>query len=222
MSRLTLTTTLSILIACLLGTSAEGAAQYTVTVLNPGGGVGAAPYAINDAGQIAGIMFANLTINRAFLYENGGPMRDLGSLSGTGYSMALAINSHGQIAGDSQITTYSQHAVIFTRDGSIQDLGTLGGPLSDARGVNDLGQVVGWADTAAGYGHAFVYTQQQGMQDLGTLGGTASSGHAVSNAGTVVGFADVATMSAYHAFRYTAADGMRWADRRVLGILLHA
>jgi probable HAF family extracellular repeat protein len=196
-----------LLLVCSLGTSVEGAAQYTVTVLNPGGGIGAVPLGINDAGQIVGGMSSNPI--RAFLYENSGPMRDLGSLSPTGYSAAYAINLHGQIAGDSQITTYSQHAVLFSTDGSIQDLGTLGGPVSDARDVNDLGQAVGHAALANGEGHAFIYSQKQGMRDLGGLGGSGSYALAINNAGTVVGHAYLPGNGAYHAFRYTAAEGMR-------------
>jgi probable HAF family extracellular repeat protein len=208
MSNVTLITMPKVLIACLLASPAQGAARYTVTVLDPpSGALGATPLAINDGGQTVGVMFT--PDRRAFLYENGGLMRDLGSLSANASSAAYAINSHGQIAGDSQVTTYAQHAVLFSSDGSVQDLGTLGGSVSHASGINDLGQVVGGAALANGQSHAFVYTQKQGMQDLGTLGGSGGTAHAINNAGTVVGHAYLSGMSAYHAFRYTAADGMR-------------
>jgi probable HAF family extracellular repeat protein len=212
MSRVILTTMPSMLIACVFGTSAQGAVQYTVTLLNPGGGIGAAPYAINDTGQVAGVMSGDPY--RAFLYEKDGPMRDLGSLSATGNSAALAINSHGWIAGYADNAFYARHAVIFSDNGSVQDLGTLGGVNSSAYGINDSGRVVGVAALANGDGHAFMYSQQQGMQDLGTFGGAVSSASAINSAGAVVGLASLRSPSGSgdigtHAFLYTAVDGMR-------------
>ena len=199
----------SVLMACLLATSAQAAPRYTVTVLNPGGVNVAWPYGINDGGQAVGEV-TSTDPHRAFLYENGRPMRDLGSLSPNRDSGASAINAHGQIAGYSEDAAGGAHAVLFAGDGSIEDLGMLGGSTY-AYGINDLGQVVGQGVTPGGHvEHAFLYTPQQGMQDLGALGGGTSTATAINNAGTVVGYADYPNPhGAIHAFRYTAAGGMR-------------
>ena len=201
------TTVPSVLMVCLLATSAQGTIQFTVTVLDPGGVPMAYPHGINDAGQVVGAV--ETTPWRAFLYEKGGPMRVLGSLSPNGSSAAYAINAYGQAAGYSQNAAGAGHAVIFAGDGSIQDLGTLGGSGgSYATGINDLGQVVGQS-TNFRLAHAFLYAQQQGMQDLGAFGGGTSTATAINNAGTVVGYADYPNPhGAIHAFRYTVAGGM--------------
>ena len=106
-------------------------------------------FGINDSGQVVGY-----SDGRAFLWQSGSGMQDIGTLpNGTG-STAYAINNSGQIAG---FTSGVNHAFLYS-DGSMQDLGTLlGGTSSYAKGINDSGQVVGCSNSSGGE-HAFLYS----------------------------------------------------------------
>ena len=202
MSGLIPITMIGVLITDLLGSSAQGAIQYSVTLLNPDG-IYTRAYGMNDAGQVVGAIWSSPA--HAFLYQNG-VKRDLGSIGSGASSAAYAINARGQVAGYSVTNSRDEHAAIFAGNGLVQDLGTLGGFESIAWGINDSGQAVGRSDTATGAMHAFLYTPQQGMRDLATFDANANG---INNAGTVVGYAYFPGVTINHAFQYTAAGGMR-------------
>ncbi|MGE0698075.1 MAG: hypothetical protein AB7O57_03190 [Hyphomicrobiaceae bacterium] len=146
---------------------------------------------------------------------SGGVMTDLGTLGGS-RSSAAAVNADGSVVvGYSSISgNVAEHATRWA-GGALTDLGTLGGRTSQANAVNASGAViVGDSEIISGSSeiHAFRWTGGV-MTDLGILGGTRSSASAVSGDGSVVvGISSIANPSTFnntHAFRWTAATGMR-------------
>src|SRR5208283_2303003 len=95
-------------------------------------------------------------VTHGFLWQNGQPMTDLGTLAGSaGTSYATAINDSGEIVGYSFPTTNFSigtptQAVLWQvgQNGQygITNLGAEGGSIgSQANAIDDAGQVVGEA-----------------------------------------------------------------------------
>ena len=133
-------------------------------------------YAINDAGQIAGMLpydpdAAGNCESHAFLFSNG-----IYSDIGPGY--AYALNASGQVTGISYILggppNYYQTSpeVFLYSNGTTTRLGALAGDdSSEGRAINASGQMVGdsWLSTASPTipRHAFLYNGA--LQDLNAL-----------------------------------------------------
>lgn len=157
--------------------------------------------------------------NHAFIYRDG-TMTDLGSLNGSGTSLANGINDAGAVVGDSRAgwNNASWHA--FLHDGiTMVDLGTLGGANSWAMGINNSGVVIGVSELSGQSGaHGFIYANGV-MVDLDT---TANSRPVdINNAGLVVGsnasggflyangsMMDLNTLVAPSEWRIASADGI--------------
>jgi probable HAF family extracellular repeat protein/autotransporter-associated beta strand protein len=147
--------------------------------------------AINNNGQFTG-SWGN---GRAFLYNNSGDIRDLGTFGGL-YNESSAINESGQVVGYSNSYGGGWFAYLYTGTGPMQCLGTLpGGTSSAAQDINNKGQIVGWSYYDGGNGnyHAFLYTGVGPMQDLNNLIDTSSgwnltSAEAINEKGQIVGY----------------------------------
>lgn len=129
---------------------------------------------------------------RAFIWEEGSGMKDLGTLGGPD-SCALWINQRGQVAGHS-FTSYTPDAgtgvpafdPFIWKNGTMTDLGTLGGTQGHASGINNRGQVAGDSNlTGDQTQHAFLWDRGI-MQDL-TPGLPFSYAHGLNANGEVVG-----------------------------------
>ncbi|MCC6443114.1 MAG: hypothetical protein IT210_06605 [Armatimonadetes bacterium] len=110
------------------------------------GGNWAAPWAINNRGQIAGYAGAPDGTSHAVLWEDGFII-DMGSLGGTWASL-WAINSRGDAAGDSYIADDTADHAILVQDGVMYDLNDLIPPdsgwiLLAADGINERGEISG-------------------------------------------------------------------------------
>jgi probable HAF family extracellular repeat protein len=98
---------------------------------------------------------------RAFLWQDGAGMQDLGTLGGS-YSGAVSVNNNGQVIGYSSTTDpNSQHAFLWQNGSGMVDLNTLISPssgwtLQTPRDINDNGQIVGEGRNSAGQNHAFL------------------------------------------------------------------
>ncbi len=126
------------------------------------GGVNALPYAINAAGQVAGVSYTRTTgsplLPHAFLWE-AGTMRDLGTLGGAAtsvYSNRRCLNDAGEMVGDSQTSSGEFHA-FWWHGGTMQDLGTPGVPDTAAVGINRAHQIFGKITTSDGRVRGFFY-----------------------------------------------------------------
>ncbi len=151
------------------------------------------PTAINNLGQMLGntyTYFGPYGQNRAFVWENGSDMINLGTLGtgsyGNSYTFGKAINNLGQVVGYSS-TTDGDRAFLWEKSSGMSNLGTLGGNYSSATDINDLGQVIGTSSTADGQNRAFFWDNNSGMINLGTLGGNNSSATDINDLGQAIG-----------------------------------
>jgi len=144
---------------------------------------------------------------RAFFWQDGVGMQDLGTLGTGNDAVAMAINDLGQVIGFSYTSSTPNqlpspcsavtNGLIPTVDpfrwqnGKMFDLGTLGGTCGIPEWINDRGQVVGYSFLADDQvPHAFLWPGRNGkMQDLGTLGGSSASSVAqmINDFGQIVG-----------------------------------
>lgn len=152
-------------------------------------------FAINDAGQVVGLVVANhcsfpTPPARAFLWQNGA-RQDLGVLPGHTTSAAFGINQSGQVVGESSDGSVTR-AVRW--DGTtIVALGELPGQVSSsALNINSAGQIVGssWA-TDRSVSRATLW--QDGVaHDLNDLVGAGGGwllldARAINDSGAIVG-----------------------------------
>ena len=196
------------LLAAVLLPSTVTALSFTVTDLGTLG----EPYSygsdINDLGQATGVSSVDGTGARAFFYEDGAGMSNLGVLDGSSSSYASAINNLGQVVGTSSGRAFITDGTSNT--GTMRDIGMLdGGWSSSAFDINDSGFVSGSTQLGALERHAFLSDgsgDPGSLTDLGTLGGTRSDGLALNNMNWVVGESTTATGDT-HAFLYDSQSG---------------
>jgi probable HAF family extracellular repeat protein len=108
------------------------------------GGSNGAAFALNDAGEVAGVAdFPGDQLHDAFLWKNG-KMTDLGNLGLT--SAAHTMNSRGQVVGGSRLSDgITVHAFLWEH-GQIVDLNDLVRPKSDVQlqspnAISDSGEI---------------------------------------------------------------------------------
>jgi probable HAF family extracellular repeat protein len=147
-----------------------------VTALETFGGTWDIPFAVNEAGQVAGASQTPPPSQfHAFVTGfNASGIIDLGP------GEAHGINDAGQVVG----RTRTGQTFITGPNGS-------GITLLDAasvNGINNSGQVVGTLFTSSGENHAFITGPNgAGITDLGTMSGISSSANGINDAGQVVG-----------------------------------
>ncbi|MGH6645430.1 PEP-CTERM sorting domain-containing protein [Aquabacterium sp.] len=164
--------------------SAAASPHYKITDL--GLSADFRPVKINDARDIAGILFTtdaqgNL-FNHAALYS-AGQLKDLGTLGG-GNSTPTGLNNLGQVVGSAE--NPSSYRPFVNKGGTTQDLG---GNYAYARGINQSGQIVGDFTTQNGEpSRSYVLSSQGQATDIGNLGGTdGTSALDINDAGAVTG-----------------------------------
>ena len=160
------------------------------------GGPDAAPFSINNRGQVAGSSYLNDSPNAdtgiptldPFLWEKG-TMIDLGSLGGT-VGAAQGMNSRGEVTGVSALEgNQVSHPFLWSPEKRrMQDLGTLGGNNGSANWINDRGEVVGSADLLGSQVHHAFLWRAGAMIDLGTQSGDPCSvATAINSSEQIVG-----------------------------------
>ena len=173
------------------------------------------PYAINDAGQIAG-----LNAFRGFFYTRGKmiPIDTLSKVPNGNRSIARGLNARGQVVGWSTAGTLplakqgdlATHAFLWQRQGKsvqMRDLGVLSGWVNSyAYQINRQGEIVGALSDAGGgsdgfeqAGHTAAFLWRDGkMRSLGALPGSKNSAAlGVNDSTEIVGTSDA------HAFLWT-------------------
>lgn len=127
---------------------------------------------LNDSGQAVGFSGTNPGFFRAFRFEAGAGMIDLGYISadrGKVQAFAQAINNAGDVVGNCSAGKNKQHAFLYREGQPLKDLGELGGGYSEARDITESGEVVGVAWLSSGSMHPFLYTEQYKLVDLEPL-----------------------------------------------------
>lgn len=189
------------------------------------GGLWSFGMAINTAGTVAGSSQLADGTRHAFAWTAAGGMADLGTMGGSG-SDARLINDAGQVAGfwSPTATDWPYHGFAWDAVHGMADIGTLGGETSFARAMNAAGQVAGFAELPPCENeycaHAISWTRAGGLVDLGTLGGNYSDAFGINRHGQVVGWSqqDAAHFHIFHAFVWSAAEGMVDLNQRVPNI----
>ena len=109
-------------------------------------------FAINNRRQVVGRSLVTGSTERAFLWEQGTGMTDLGAL-GLNHSRATDINQRGQIVGYAStfagFPTFSIAAAFLWQNGTMYDLNDLvdsdtGWELLAAEGINNRGAITGY------------------------------------------------------------------------------
>ena len=176
--------TLGLSAALLAPLHGHAAALYTVQLLPQSFN----PSDINNAGQMAGTLYAADGRAHAAIYS-GGVVTDLGTFGGA-YSYATAINDAGMVAGNFDAPSGIGHGFLY-RAGAMTDIGAV-----NALAINAGGDVVGQFYNGAGY-TGFLY-RQGAITALGYLGtGDTSLAAGINDAGQIVGESNID--SALHA-----------------------
>lgn len=153
------------------------------------GGLNGTLTAINEAGQIAGVLTTSGGY-RAFV-QSGSVTTNLGTLPGGNSSVASDVNNKTQVVGTAYSpVTSSNHAVLWN-NGTIIDLGTLPGDTSSmAVAINDAGQVAG-TSTSVGRPSRVFRWENGVMTDLGGLGSGFAFATDMNNSGQIVGYTEL-------------------------------
>jgi probable HAF family extracellular repeat protein len=118
---------------------------------NLGGTIVNTGFGINNRGQVAGVSaLPGNTIAHAFLWDEEGGMRDLGTLPGDTNSFSGNINDEGQVPIQSCDANFNNCRAAIWQDGVMTDLNTLIPPgsslfLTLANSINSRGEIVGAA-----------------------------------------------------------------------------
>ena len=157
---------------------------YRTTILSTCTGLELVPHALNDRGQVVGLIGPNGALRHLFVWDRQNGLEDIGFVA----HGDCDINNHGQIAGTGLDPNGLTQAFIMDPNGTVQFLGTLGGGGSQARAINDRGQVVGRSGAHLRFRmHGFLWDRAHGMRDLGEAGGHASEATAISETGLIFG-----------------------------------
>ena len=189
-----------------LGSLPEGGFESIAAAVNSKGQVvGLATNTIPDPNSMVGSGFQT----RAFIWQNGGAMQDLGTLGSGTNAQALLVNERGQVVGWSYLNSapagncslvFVTGSFIWDAQNGMRDLGSLGGTCTTASAVNNRGQVVGFSNLSGDViTHGFLWDRGS-LQDLGgPLGGDSSGPFAMNERGEAVGFAFLPGNTIFHA-----------------------
>jgi len=182
---------------------------YDVAILPTLGGSCPYPRAINDQGQVVGIVPTAPKQWHLFLWDKETGMRDLGPCADLAHFDSVLINDAGQIAATGVDPNGSIQAFLQDPNGIRHVLRAPGGEWVHIRGLNNQGQVVGYSGLERGPRRAFLWDKAGGMRNLAPPGTIESLATGVNDAGRVVGFLSLNRTNQWHAFLYDPNTGPR-------------
>ena len=189
-----------------MATTAIGV-NYQIIDVGTFGGFYSIAHSINESGQVAG-RSANVNNKfRAFLWDTGSGLQNLGLVGNNDESQGIAINNAGQVVGnlhrqgDGYYTPF-----LWDSLNGMRVIGDHATPFA----INDAGQVVGQATALSNDYCAFLWDETNGMQDLGTLSDNSYSGaYSINNLGQVVGYSFIYDVFDDQAWIWDNVNGMR-------------
>jgi probable HAF family extracellular repeat protein len=184
---------------------------YELTFLNTPSGEPILPHAINNRGQVVGVVETPDRRQHIVLWDKDQGARDLGSYR-IQYRSSLCVNDAGQVLA-----------------WVIDPNGTWGTCLLDPNGqerwwhagkstgyhwtaLNNRGQLAGSLWTSTGAMHAALWDPRSGVRDLGTLGGPHSFALSINDKGQVAGSSDFVMapgMVGHHTFFWDPNTGLQ-------------
>ncbi len=184
--------TLTVTLFALMIGPAGAAPVYSLIDLGelPGGSNYSAAYGISANGLYVTGDSSMTSNGRAFRWDNGTGMSDLGGFPGyNSDSIGRGVNSAGQVVGGS-LHDLNRIQAFLLEGGTMTQLPGLPDFTreSTATGINDFGQISGYA-TDGFSDRAVRWTEEDGAQNLGGILATVySRGYAINDAGQVVGY----------------------------------
>jgi uncharacterized membrane protein len=161
-------------------------ALYTLTVVPSYGGEPFRPHAMNDHGQIVGLVADGQGRYRVALWDREVGVQELDIAS----DGPLAINNSGQIAGAMIDPNVGTCAFLWDPQAGLTRLGPRDIREKSAIAINDAAQVVGSHHENSLWPCAFVWDRAHGVRPLNVPGARGSRAEGINDFGQVIGFCD--------------------------------
>jgi probable HAF family extracellular repeat protein len=165
------------------------ATTYTLSpITSPYGS--ALAFGLNDQGQVVGGAIFSDGTRRAFLWQSGTGIINLGVLAGDTTSEAVSINNAGQVVGVSYPAAGQPlRGFLWQANTGMIDVGAGAGLFTQATGINQQGVVIGYASSVPDFSSGnfvFTYTARSGIQPITVPGMSVTDVEAINNSGQMV------------------------------------
>ena len=170
-------------------------------------GLSKLPNALNDSGQVAGMMDAGKDSVQAFVWSLDAGFEYIADDK----SIANGINTLGEVVGHSGLKPGERSPFHWRKEIGIVPWDDVFESEAVAYGIDSQGRVVGQIASGeeGNLFQGFLYDPSSGtLTTLGTLGGRASQAAAINETGQIVGWAKTPGDKSSRAFRWNERDGM--------------
>ncbi len=186
------------------------AVLYEVTFLTTAAGEPIIPHAINNLGQVAGLVETPDRRQHIFLWDKDQGAQDLGCYRIPRHR-SLRVNNAGQVLAQAIDPNGTWGTYLLDPNGHERLWDAWGNAGHQWVALNNRGQLAGYSHTPTGAMHAAIWDRSTGVRDLGTLGGTHSWALSINDRGQVAGSSQtvVSEIAILHAFFWDPNTGMQ-------------
>jgi hypothetical protein len=162
-------------------------ASSCITTFDVPGQLNTIPYAINDAGQIAGNVSAEVfsMLGPGFLRETDGTFTVF-EVTGSSSTNPTSISASGQITGWYYDASFVIHGFLRESDGTIITFDPIGSGNTNPLSINPSGQITGWYYDASG-DHGFLRQADGTIISFDPPGSINTYATSINPAGQIVG-----------------------------------